>query len=198
MKYTIKDFCKKYNNEKNEQVKETFIKSIMSVDYVPYERKITICEKIIESTHYTNNASGLKKLHINSPAKYMLYCLNLVNEYTDIDVDFKNALEDFNLLNKCELLNVIYNSISEKEIKEFSMILDMVENDVIQNEYETHAFIINQVERFGELIGVSLKPVIEQLNKTIENMDEKTIDKVFDKLNGLKSNSIKGKFNLMK
>jgi hypothetical protein len=199
VKYTVEEFCKKYNRTNVEQMKGKLIADVMNLHYVPYENKITICEMIIESSYYKiNEKNGIKvkKLHVNSPAKYMLYCLNLVSNYTNIKVDFKNALKDFNLLNECEVLDIIYGTIPEKELKEFRMVLDMVENDVMQNEYETHAFISNQAERFGELFGSIISPAIEQLNNTLESMDEKTVEKMFDKLKGL--NGFKGKLNLVK
>lgn len=199
MKYTVKDFCQKYSDSKSEQVKETLIKSVMNTHYVSYETKITICEKIIESSYYKSvekNGINVKKIHVNSPAKYMLYCLNLIKQYTSIEVNFKKALEEFNMLNKCEVLDVIYNNIPEKELKEFRMILDMIENDTMQNEYETHAFMSNQVERFGELFGSITKPALNRLSEVIESMDDKTIDKMVDKIKNL--NGIKGKFNIVK
>lgn len=201
-KYTVKDFCKRYIASKAEETKEVLIKSVMNPKYVPYEMKLTICEKIVESTYYQTverNGVKIKKLHINSPGQYMSYCLWLVKQYTNVDIDFKNSLDEFNLLNKYGLLDEFINLIPERELREFRMVLDMVGNDVVQNEYETHAFISNQVERFGELTGVLLKPVIEQLSKTIENMDEKTIEKMVNKLSGMNGlNGIKDKFNFMK
>ena len=76
------------------------------------------------------------------------------------------------------------------------MILDMVENDVVHNEYETHAFISNQIERFGELFGYVAKPALDRLGEVLENMDESTIDKMVEKLKGL--NGLKEKFNIVK
>ena len=195
-KYTVKDFCKKYNETNLEQIKESLIKKVMSPNYVPYETKIAICEKIIETSYYLKDVNGNKKLHINSPFQYMGYCLWMVKQYTNIEIDFNNSLEEFNLLNESELLDIIYSNIPEKELKEFRMILDMVGNDIMQNEYETHAFISNQVNRFGELFGFIVKPAIEQLIKTIENMDEKNIEKMVDKLKGL--NGLKSKLNIVK
>lgn len=198
-KYTVKEFVKKYNDAKSDEVKEILVKSIMNPQYVDYEKKIAICEKIVAVSYYKKDKNGNKKLHIDSPSQYMGYCLWLVKEYTNVEVDFKNSLEEFNLLNKNGLFDAVISFIPERELKEFRMILDMVENDVIQNEYETHAFIANQVERFGELAGVALKPAIEQLNKTLENMDEKTVENIIDKLKGLNGlNAIKGKFSLVK
>lgn len=196
-KYTVKSFCKKYNVANIIQAQEEFIEDVINKHYVPYETKITICEKIIESSYYKKTEDGeTKKLHINSPAQHMLYYLNLIKYYTNINIDFGNALEEFNMLNECGLLDVIISCIPDREHQEFSMILDMVKSDVIKNEYETHAFIIKQIERFGELFGRFTEPALQRLSEVLENMDEKTIDKMVDKLKGL--NGIKGKFNIIK
>ena len=197
--YTVKEFCKKYNDTKIEQTKSELIERIMNPHYVPYEMKIAVCENIIKATYYKNSEDGKSKtLHVNSPSQYLLFCLNLVKQYTYIDVDFKNVLEDFNLLNESELIDVIYSNIPERELKEFRMILEMVESDIIQNEYETHAFITNQVERFGELFGHIANPALMKLSEVIENMDEKTINRIVDKLNGLDASKAKGIFNVIK
>lgn len=197
-KYTVKEFVKKYNTAKSDEVKEILVKSVMNPQYVDYEKKITICEKIVEASYYKKDKNGNKKLHIDSPSQYMGYCLWLVKEYTNIEINFKNSLEEFNLLNKNGLFDAVISFIPERELKEFRMILDMVENDAIQNKYETHAFIANQVERFGELAGVSLKPAIEQLATTLENMDEKTVEKMIQKLKVFSGAGLKGKINLIK
>ena len=44
------------------------------------------------------------------------------------------------------------------------MVIQMTADDLIANEYEPHAFFKNQIERFGNLIGTSLKPVLEGLD----------------------------------
>lgn len=198
-KYTVEEFCKKYNETNIDQVKEGLVNKVMNPHYVSYEMKITICEMILENSYYKKtevNGVEVKKLHINSPAQYMLYCLNLVKYYTNIIVDFSKALEEFNMLNECRLLDVIISHIPERELKEFRMILDMAESDLMKNEYETHAFISNQVERFGELFGRISKPALDRLIEILENMDEKTIDNFSDKLKG--SNGLKGIFNIVK
>ncbi len=185
-KYTVKDFVKKYNNEKSEEAKIDFVKSVINTKYIPYETKVTICKKIIESSYYIKteiNGIEVRKLQVNSPAQYMNYCLWLVKQYTNIEIDFKRSLEEFNELNKIGLFDVIATFIPEREYKELRMILEMTENDILRNEYETHAFISKQVERFGELIGVTMKPAIEQLIKTVENIDENKIEEIINKLN---------------
>lgn len=186
-KITVDELVKKYNTLNNDDLKQKLIKSIVTTEYLPYELKATICEKIVETSYYIKvkdiNGNEHKKLHVNSITNYMLYCLSLIDYYTTISIDYNESLESFNKLNKTELLDVILNCIPEREIKEFRMILDMVESDLIQNEYETHAFISSQVERFGELAGLTLTPLLEQLINAVNNIDDKTIDKI---MNGLK------------
>lgn len=182
---TVKEFINKYNALDNDEAKKNYVKLNISSKYVPYENKITICEKIIESSHYIktlNDSIESKKLHINSPCKHMLYCLNIVNNYTTIKVDFKNSLEEYNLLNKLGLIKLIKEAVSEEELEEFDMILDMMEKDFIANEYETKAFISGQVERFAELFGTFIAPALEQLGTALENMDENTVNSLMTKI----------------
>ena len=40
----------------------------------------------------------------------------------------------------------------------------MTYDDLITNEYEPHAFISSQVNRFGSLIGTILGPVLENID----------------------------------
>lgn len=184
-KYTVAEFCKKYTETNVAQTKDALIQNIMNPQYVPYEMKITICEKIIENSYYkTIDREGVKtrKLHINSPVQYMLYCLWMVKQYTYIEVDFSKSLEEFNLLNKFDILDFIYSRISEKELKEFQMILEMIEGDVMQNEYEPHAFISNQVERFGELFSAFANPALLKFVDILENVDEEKMNKIVDRV----------------
>ena len=193
-KYTVKEFCKKYNEIKSTPAKATFIESLINVSYVPLEEKVTICEKIIKSSYYKEterNGLKVKKLHVYSPAQYMLYHLYIISKYTNISIDFKNSLEEFNMLNKHDLFDVFLDLVPEKELKEFRMILEMTENDLLQNEYETHAFISNQVERFGQLFGSIAKPAIDRLRETVSGINSKNIDEIVEKITGLKDRILK-------
>ena len=44
------------------------------------------------------------------------------------------------------------------------------------------AYISNQVKRFGTLLSVTLKPVLDKIATSIENMDEKDIEKLRNKI----------------
>lgn len=183
---TVREFVKKYNALTSDKLKEDLVKTIIKNKYVPYEVKVAICEKIVETVFYikTKDNSGIerRKMHINSPAKYMLYCLNIIDNYTGLKVDFDNSLDEFNLLNSNGCIDIIFKYVSDREVNEFRKILEMVENDLMQNEYETHTFIRNQVERFGELTSATLSPLLNILIEKMENLDEKKIEKIFNKI----------------
>lgn len=181
---TVKEFVEKYNKLTSDELKIQFLKSVVKDKYIPFENKVTICEKIVESSYYVKtkdkNGIEIKKLHINSPAKHMLYHMNIVNNYTVIDVDFKNCLEEFNLLNKNGFIENMFCFMPRREMEEFTSILNMVESDILQNEYETHAFISSQVERFGELTSATLSPLLQILTDNLENLDENKLNNIIN------------------
>lgn len=185
-KITVQDFVTKYNTLTSDKLKEDLVKSIVKNKYISYETKVAICKNIVESTYYIKTKDNIgierKKMYVNSPATYMLYCLNIVNNYTTLEVKFNNSLEEFNLLNSNGCIDIIFKYASDREIKEFRKTLEMVENDLIQNEYETHAFISNQVERFGELANITLSPLLNILMEKMGSLDEKKIEKIFSKI----------------
>lgn len=185
-KYNVKDFCKKYTATNEDETKRAMIDKIMNPHYVPYEKKITICEKVVDVAYYKKMENGDKKLFINSPAKYMHYCLYLVKEYTHLDIDFKDSLNQFNLLNGSGILDQVLTMKSlERELGEFAVVLEMTENDAIQNEHNIYSFITNQVERFGFLTGNILEPIMKKVSEQLENVDEKNIDNFISKLDKL-------------
>ena len=91
--------------------------------------KIVICENISKIAFYkTVEINGIKthKFHIDSPTKYMLFGLEVIKQYTNIEVDLADPLAEFNMLNKSNVINHVTEYIPERELKEFKMILDMV------------------------------------------------------------------------
>ena len=75
--------------------------------------------------------------------------------------------------------------IPASEISELRSMIDLKQRDEMTNQYETHSFISNQVERFGTLIGVTLKPVLEKISEQIENMSDEDVEKFTNKVEKL-------------
>ena len=83
----------------NDEEKERYISEVLIGDYIPYERKITMCEKVIRSTMYSK-IDGRETFYANTPAQKMMYSLLLINEYFNINIPY--TLEAFNALNKVD------------------------------------------------------------------------------------------------
>jgi hypothetical protein len=63
-----------------------------------------------------------------------------------------------------EILDLIISKIDDRERKEFQMLLEFACDDLLVNEYEPHAFIRNQVDRFGDIVGMAILPALEGLD----------------------------------
>ena len=75
---------------------------------------------------------------------------NLIDLYTNITVDFSNILEEYDLLEEQCLVDELIRLMPQREVT-FETILKMVFDDFIQNNYENHAFISNQVQRIVDI-----------------------------------------------
>ena len=174
-KYTVTEFVEKYSKLGLDDMKVDLIKSSVTTTYLPYEQKCTVCDRIVNCTYYTKNEDGTKKLHVNSAARYMLYCLNIIDNYTNISVNYKDAMNEFDQLSRLAIIDQISVFIPERELKELNMLLDMAQNDIMQNEYEIHAFISSQVQRFTDLFSTAFAPAIDEVTKQLKGMDKKTL-----------------------
>jgi len=163
----IDTFLKLYNTKKTEEDKTAAITQIMKNEHVSYADKVDRVGIIAKNSYHVKEigADGVERevFRQNSAAKYMLYSLTLVDLYTTLEIDFKQSLELFEKING-EILDMIIMSIDERERKEFQMLLDFACDDLLVNEYEPHAFIRKQVERFGSIFGTIIAPVIENID----------------------------------
>lgn len=165
----ISAFMTVYKNKKTDEEKKELVKKHLNNKYIPLEKKSDVANAIVKNSYWhkeTIDGEERQILHIDSIANYMLKCMALVDLYTDLErnkLDGK-MLEDFNTLNEYGVLDLIIQNINQRELKEFNMVLQMTQDDVIANEFENHAFISKQVERFGKLIGTVLSPVVSQLD----------------------------------
>lgn len=164
------EFMELYNNCEETDKCIIFVKEHITKSYIPLEEKDVRAQIIINNSYYDDNGD----FKVNSTAKHMFTFLSIVDMYTDIDINFKDGLNEYNELDKSMALDNILSIIDEKDLNEFKIILNMKCNDVITNEYEPHGYISKQVERFGELVGNVLKPVIEGLDveKIIEVLND--------------------------
>lgn len=179
----IKEFVEKYNAIATDRLKEDYLKDNLHIKtYLPFLTKVTLADKLAKVTMLDKDTGNV---NVKSDVNYLLFCRMVVEQYTDLQVETEGFYEEYDLLNESGLLDKIMQMIHEKEIAEFNTICDMKKSDLLQNKYENHAFIADQVKRFGTLIGITLKPVLEKISEQIENMSEEDVEKFTNKFEKL-------------
>ena len=197
---TIKNFVNEYT-KRADQLKEQYLKENLKItSYVPFLRKDAIAQVIVDRSTYkyenytkedgTIGNRKTDKIQINSITQYILFCRVLIENYTNLEIETKEFVEEYDALKECGLLDklMVGNEnvppmIPVSEISELRTLIDMKQKDELTNRCEIHNFISGQVTRFGELIGITLKPVMDKISEQLENMSEEDVEKIKEKTN---------------
>jgi hypothetical protein len=171
----IKEFVEKYENIATASLKEDFVRDNVKInDYLPYIDKIAQAERLVKTTSLDKDGN----IRYNSPSKNLFFSRILIEQYTDLEIETNAFADEYDLLQKSGAKEMIIKLLPECEFKELNDVIDMVQDDFNRNNYEPHAYISSQVERLGTLLGATLTPILEQIASNLENMDEKTIEKL--------------------
>lgn len=175
-------FVKKAKKVTNDNIKEKRINGMLNVKhYVSIAKKIDLADNVVKAATTERDKDGnVIGFKVNSLTKYLLHVLGLIGLYTDLEIDYSNAIEEYDLLNSNDFISMIIRQIGESEIAECQLCLDMVWNDVIQNTLSPQAFIKEQVTRFGTLAGATISPMIEGLTKAVEGLDDEKVKAIVE------------------
>lgn len=175
----LDEFLKLYD-EKDAFGQHNLIHEHINSAYVNYEVKGNVAKAIAETCNYERREDGSggekPRFRVDSVARYMLTKIAMFDLYTDVQRDSNNnILNDFNALNKRNIFSAIEETVEPREMEEFVRVINMACDDAVANEYEPHAFVRSQVERFADVLGATLAPLIE-------NLDEEKIASLIGKL----------------
>jgi len=162
---TVKDFLMKYEKTKD-------ISKHITKKYLPYAEKIALCNSIINTTCYKNITEDRKIFKINAPSRQMLFLLSMIDKYTDIDINWEDAVTDFDALCERELLGAIIKEIPESEVTLCSSLLDMCLDDLMTNTRDLVPWIEGKGEAFGMALNAILEVVMnsEELKPIIDSL----------------------------
>lgn len=195
-KISIKDFVEGYENCATDALKEEYIKdNLQVINYVPFIKKVTLATNLVNTTTFEQETyidvedneqiRSTGRIKFNSPSASLLFNRILIENYTNLQVETKGFFEEYDLLKSSGILDKLIipteyrdSYIPSSEIAELNTIVDMTRQDVINNNYEIHSYISNQVERFGILTGNVLSPIFSAISENIENLDEDKINKL--------------------
>ena len=198
-KITIKDFCTQYNSRVS-QLQEAYIKdNLVITPYVPFIKKDALADKLVDISTYvfedyvkedkTIGRRKTDKIRVNSTVQYLLFCRLVIENYTNLTVETEGFFEEYDALKQCGLLDKLMVSTETKpslipmdEIAELRSLVSMKQGDIMQNYVNPSSYIANQVERISTILSVTLKPILDKIATSIENMDGKDIEKFGNKL----------------
>ena len=181
--FNVKTFVEEYEKQLTDTDKAQFLKTKLKFEkYMPYAEKLMIAENIIQSSSYAMIKENdiLKKtdrIKINSPMRYVLFVMTIVNKYTNIEVNFNNIMPEFDYLNKNSLIEVIFDKIGDKEIGEFNTVVDMVLNDFVSNKFEFKNYISETFSKVYDLVE-KCSPLIDNIVNKLDGMSEEDVKKL--------------------
>ena len=176
--FNVKSFVEEYEKCSNNDDKAKFLKSKLKVEkYMPYADKLTLAENIVRHSSYAmvKEDGALKqtdRIALNSPMRYILFVMTVVDKYTNIDVNFNNIMPDFDALNFNSLIEVIFKKIGDKETAEFNTVVEMVLNDFMANKYQFKNYIDDTLLKISDLIE-KCAPLIDNITSKLDSMSEK-------------------------
>ena len=190
--YSIKAFCKKYNALKSAQAKGALIAKIMKQNnYVPFVMKDALMTNVVKCTMLDKETGIIK---VNSSAEYLLLIRVFIEQYTYLKVETPGFYEEYDELVKSGLFDLLIVGnenveplIPRGEIIEFKNLLNLKKNDLMTNQYEPHAFITGQVDRFIKLGEATLTPVVDAITNKIAGLSNDDIANIAAKFQNLLS-----------
>ena len=177
----IEKFIEGYKKISAENIRDKYVKeSLKYKNYLSFNEKMVICDKIVDVTSYQNIYEDGKivdrKIKIDSRARVMFYVLSIIKYYTNLEFEMKDAVTVFDTLNELKLTEKIMCNIPEDERSEIHTILDMTVNDFIQNNMTVESVVTDQVERISRIVGTVLSPILTELNNTLKELNPQQID----------------------
>lgn len=128
-------------------------------------------------------------VQVNSVVQYILFCRVIIENYTNLTVETEGFFEEYDMLKSSGLLDKLMVStetrpslIPMEEIAELRSLVSMKQSDVMTNYATPQAYISNQVERFGTLLSVTLKPVLNKIADSLNTMSEEDAEALAKRL----------------
>lgn len=186
----IKEFVEKYNGFNNDTLKDKFVKEIVKDEYIPYTKKVTICESIVKNTTKRVVSDGKKDkeiFYLDSANRYLLFQMKLIQFYTDLEFsEGVDAIKEFELLDQYGLNDLIIAEIPEREYTNFKVILDMKTDDASVNENNFIQYIDTKLDaiRFvfdevgDSILNIINSPELLEAIKSAENESKGKVDNI--------------------
>lgn len=158
------------NEYKNNSHKEGLLNKVMNIKkYVPYEEKISDCNKIMNSTSWVTK-NGITEFQVNTANRWCLFVMTFLMKYTTLDFNTENLLSDYNVLSSCGALDDMMAFISndkwlQREYAEYQTVFNMRAADYDAYNTSSLNYWRRLVENINKEISKYLPEIMNQYNK---------------------------------
>lgn len=192
-KITIKEFCSEYV-KRVPQMQESYIKdNLVIIPYVSFVKKDALADKLVNISTYeyedyekedgTVGRRKTDKIRVNSTVQYLFFCRLIIENYTNLTVETEGFFEEYDALKECGLLDKLMVSTETRpslipmdEIAEFRSLISMKQSDIMTNYCEPHNYVNSLVERFGNIIDVLAKPIMDKAMEQMGNTETNNVE----------------------
>lgn len=181
--FNVKSFVEKYEKQLSDVEKNSYLKNNLKVEkYLSYSDKVLLAERIVNGSSYAivkedGVLNKTDKIKINSPMRYILFVMTIIDKYTNITVNFNDVMPEFDYLNKNGLFEIIFNKIGDREIGEFNTVVEMVLDDFMANKYEFKNYVSEILSKFHALMQQGY-PLVSNIVNKLDNMSEEDMKKL--------------------
>ena len=186
----VKEFVEKFKNAKivNSKVAPNAVgdylkKELEIKDYVPLIEKQSIAQIVLETCAHMNNGV----IAIDSIQKYIIFTITVLSDYTNLEFDGANDLEDYDVLcshqiGESTLLDEIIKTF-EKEYVRCNYILNIITADLMAEnniEKQVGKFLSGISEKINDL-GDSLINKLGDFNMDLNQLDIDKLSNIISK-----------------
>lgn len=158
----VKDFVYNLEKKKEDDVVK-FVEKHLKTHYISYSRKMSEAELIVKHSS-TVEVNGRETFRVSSPMRWMLFVLAVLRNYTTLELNAENLVEDFDALDKSGAIETLFAVIG-KDIDTFNTVLTMTYDDYATNERDLVSFVEHKIDALMTVFdGINM----EELQAAIE------------------------------
>lgn len=166
-----KEFIEVYEGLEASIDYEEFMEQYIYRTYVPFAEKLDVAFRIAKHSTHKVLDDGKEIFHVNSVLRHILYTMSIVDLYTEINVDFDNIVEEYDMLDEYDLLDWFSENIPEREQNKLYSLVESYVNDVYMNESNIVNCIDNKLEAIRMVFETLVDSGLTVLQNSLSNID---------------------------
>ena len=172
---------KEYKSKKTIGEQDKYLRKHVVTNYLSYAEKLSSAYNIVKSTMEEQvGDTGKTVFKMNTPQRFFLTIINIINKYTDIKYEDNDVVDMFDELNKNGIVDALLiptetedSPIPQKEYNEFNRVLAMTVDDYMENNRSITGFLETKIAA----LGLSLDTIFTSLNElaNLQNSEENVL-----------------------